>query len=33
MTKWILMGVLAAVGGLVATQYPEIRRYLKMERM
>ena len=33
MRKLVLAGVVLALGGLVATQWPEIQRYLKIERM
>lgn len=31
--KWVALVALAGVAALVAVELPEIRRYLKMERM
>ena len=32
-TRYALLGVALAIGALVAVQYPEIQRYLKMRSM
>ena len=33
MWKLVLAGVVLAAGGILAAQWPEIHRYLKIERM
>ena len=33
MGKWIVLGLLAAIVAAVAAQWPELQRYLKIERM
>ena len=33
MIKVLMVGALAAVGAVVAWQYPEIKRYLKVRQM
>ena len=33
MGKWITLGLLGAIVAAVAVQWPELQRYLKIERM
>ena len=33
MGKWIILGLLGAIVAAVAAQWPELQRYMKIERM